>query len=418
MINELQKRPFARPLLIWIGGILLYSFFSYPLLAGIACVLSLGLLVASLYVYQRSDYSGRWMWGATFLWLLLALSVLVTGYAEKRLGQPRSVGAWERQAQIQQQKLVETFDRLRLNDSGKNVLATLTLGYRQAMDREMNRQFIATGVVHILSVSGYHIMVACGFISLLLGFIPRNGWGNRIRNPLMIILLWWYVWITGLSIPAVRAGLMMTFFLLGGILNRDGDRYNTLAASAFCMLVYQPFWLFDIGFQLSYVAVWFLLYLQPRLNSLIDVRNPLLATPWGWVTTTVAAQVGTTFLCLYYFGQFSTVFLLTNLPLTLISGLLIPCGLLFSLLPPVCPGYGMLQGIVEESVRGMLWIVERFSAFPLAVVTFDFGFLSLLVGYTLLFLFLGYHKRRPWMLLLALTLCFIWLLTLLVLKKC
>ena len=101
---------------------------------------------------------------------------------------------------------------------------------------------------------------------------------------------------------------MLTMYLTGGVLDRRAERYNILAASAFCMLVYEPLYLFDIGFQLSYLAVLSILYFQPRLQALIKVHNPFLRTPWGWVTVTLSAQAGTTFLCLYYFGQFSTVF--------------------------------------------------------------------------------------------------------------
>jgi len=84
-------------------------------------------------------------------------------------------------------------------------------------------------------------------------------------------------------------------YLTGGVLDRRAERYNILAASAFCMLVYEPLYLFDIGFQLSYLAVLSILYFQPRLQALIKVHNPFLRTPWGWVTVTLSAQAGTTF---------------------------------------------------------------------------------------------------------------------------
>ena len=93
--------------------------------------------------------------------------------------------------------------------------------------------------------------------------------------------------ITGLAASAVRAGLMLTLYLTGRVLRRMTDGYNTLAAAAFCMLVFNPLYLFDIGFQLSYLAVLSILYLQPRLQNLIVVRNPVIAIPWGWITVFV-----------------------------------------------------------------------------------------------------------------------------------
>ena len=88
---------------------------------------------------------------------------------------------------------------------------------------------------------------------------------------------------------------MLTMYLTGGVLDRRAERYNILAASAFCMLVYEPLYLFDIGFQLSYLAVLSILYFQPRLQALIKVHNPFLRTPWGWVTVTLSAQASVLF---------------------------------------------------------------------------------------------------------------------------
>ena len=105
--------------------------------------------------------------------------------------------------------------------------------------------------------------------------------------------------------------------------------FSALTLTAFIMLIYQPMYLFDVGFQLSYLAVFFILFLVPRFKEWIVVRNPLLAMPWEWITVSIAAQIGTALLCFYYFGQFSTVFLFTNLPVTLLAMFLIPfafCG--------------------------------------------------------------------------------------------
>lgn len=102
---------------------------------------------------------------------------------------------------------------------------------------------------------------------------------------------------------------MLSLYLTGRALRRVTDGYNTLAAAAFCMLAYNPYYLFDVGFQLSYLAVFFILFLVPRFKEWIVVRNPLLAMPWEWITVSIAAQIGTALLCFYYFGQFSDSFL-------------------------------------------------------------------------------------------------------------
>ena len=263
--------------------------------------------------------------------------------------------------------------------------------------------------------------IVCGFLSFLLSFLPRNGLGKWLRYLLTIVLLWTFVAVTGFAASAVRAGLMLTLFLTGLLLGKLTERYNILAASAFCMLVYEPLYLFDIGFQLSYLAVFSILYFQPRMQRLIEIRNPFLLTPWRWITVTVSAQIGTTFLCLYYFGRFSTVFLLTNLPLTLLATLLVPVCLVWMLLPAGFPGAEWLQVVVEWLARRMLWIVDSFSRVPGAVFSFRFDFLTMLVAYGMLLFTLLYGRTgRSRYLFVALSLLLIILLVRLIgnLKLC
>lgn len=411
MIKELQKRPFARPLLIWISGILLQVFIPWRI-SFFLLIFPTSILI---YLYTRRrksseiyDYEARWLWGGVFLSLLLFFSMQKTAGSFRESSEKPVLTSMQRLATAARQELLKPFDRLNLTEKEKSVLATITLGYRETMKREVKRSFSAVGVAHLLAVSGFHVAIVCGFLSLLVSFLPRNRTGRSVRYLLTVSLLWIFAAITGLAASAVRAALMLTLYLTGRLLRRKTDSYNTLFAAAFCMLVYQPFYLFDIGFQLSYLAVFSILYIQPRLNGLIVVRNPLLAVPWGWITITVAAQLGTTCLCLYYFGQFSAVFLFTNLPLTFIATLLIPAALLWILLPAACPGYGYLQIIVEELTRGMLWIVEVFNRVPGAVFSFRFDLYSMLLGYGILIFALLYIKeRKPRLLLVALSLLFL-----------
>lgn len=413
MISELQKRPFVRPLLFWMAGIALSSsVYTYIGFGGI--LLSLGLfLLLSLCLtgfYPLSlIYGNRWVGGSALLFLLLFLSFAVSRFSADH---SFTAGGIMTRAQTIRQELVESIDRLALTDSEKSVLATLVLGYRKVMSRETREKFTIAGVSHILSVSGFHVAVVAGFLLFFFSFLPR---GNLClqwtRYVLLMLLVWSFVFISGMSAPAARAGIMFSFFQTGRVLGRSSDPYNTLAASAFCMLAYRPAYLFDIGFQLSYSAVFFILYLQPRIAAWIKVRNPLLAMPWGWITVTLAAQIGTTFLCLYYFGRFSVFFLYANLPVMLFANLLIPVGLLWMLLPPWLPGYSGLQSLLEFLTRSLVSVVDFIASLPGASVDFPFGFLSMITGYTLLFLLFFYFRRRsPWMLLLALSLCFLLLL--------
>lgn len=411
MWKEIQKRPFSRPLFLWIAGILFATCLPGRI-AGMMC-LCIPLLVLSVsFALVRKgqgevSYGYRWVWGGIFSILFLSLSIGWAYRAERQAERNKQkvseiTGLTARSRHLQQ-VLVEDLDRLRLTDEEKSVLATLTIGYRQVMNREVKRRFSATGVSHILAVSGLHVGIVCGFLFLLLQPLSRRSLGRKIRYLAATVWVWGYVWMTGMAPSAIRAGIMLSVYLIGQVLRRPIDRYNTVAAAAFCMLVYDPFYLFDIGFQLSFLAVFFILFFQPRLEQWMVVKNPLLAAPWTWITVSLAAQMGTSFLCLYYFQRFSWVFLLTNLPLTVLATVLIPAGLLWFLLPDWLPGYGYLQYAVEGLTRSLLGIVDAFARIPgMSYVGHWSGGSVILVYGILFFCMLYVSERRPWQLITAL----------------
>jgi competence protein ComEC len=404
VIKEIQKRPFLRPLIIWITGIILQTCGSFRLFSfGLLFVPAMLLLAPTgLKKKPELNYKGRWNWGLAFICLLLFLSIQMTAYHESRISDPNPslLQQWAGHARKQ---LLAPLEHLRLTDTERSVLATITLGDGGEMSKTVIQQFADTGVVHILSVSGFHVAIVCGFLMRILSVLSVSVTGRWIRYFLALLLLWIFTAISGLAAASVRAAIMLTLYLTGKQLSRATDGYNTVSASAFCMLVYNPFYLYDIGFQLSYTAVVFILYLQPRLNRLIRVKNPILKTPWEWITLTLAAQTGAAFLCLFYFGQFPSVFLFTNLPLSLIATLLIPLALLWMLAPAEFPGLDMLQPVLEMLTRAMMWIVDTFSRMPAGTLPLRFSFVMMLLSYAaLFFLFLYNEKRRPRLLLVSL----------------
>jgi competence protein ComEC len=309
----------------------------------------------------------------------------------------------QEKAKQTQTDMVSRLDTLRLSDDEKAILATLTVNYRKALSRETRSRFSTTGVAHILSVSGFHVGIVAGLLAFLFARFPKRPFFRWLKYILTLTLIWAYAFIAGLSNPAVRAALMLTIFLTGQVLQRRPERYNTLAAAAFCMLAYNPLVLFDIGFQLSFTAVFFILYLQPRFYRLIELRNPVFKSLWGILTVTVAAQIGTVFLSCFYFGQSSSIFLFTNLLLSLLATLIIPLTLFWMLLPAGIPGSGILQWLLETLSKGMMEVVNRFSQVPWASFALRFDFLTLLTAYSILGLFLCYFQsKRSWMLLAAL----------------
>ncbi|MBR5296444.1 MAG: ComEC/Rec2 family competence protein [Parabacteroides sp.] len=387
MIKELHISPFARPLCVWIIGVLLQVNFSIAYESLFMLLILWGFLFLSWAICLETNrtvwvYEGRWIWGVTFMFMLLCVAVLQTCYVE--LGYCFSFVNEELLlfAAHLREILLNHLEYLHLLEEEKAVLGTITLGYKEGMDWEVRKQFSMAGVVHLLSVSGFHVAIVGRLISSALFFMPRNGVGKWLRYGLTLLFLWLFVLISGMAAPAIRAALMITLLLTGKVLERLTERYNILFASAFCMLVYNPLYLFDVGFQLSYLAVFSILYFYPRILRLIPVRNPLFRIPWGWIAVSVSAQLGTVGLCLYYFGEFSTVFLLANLPLTLFVTILIPVALIWMLLP-IDEGwiYVGLKNVVEWLTASLFDIVKMFSQVSGATVSFRFDFISMLTFY-------------------------------------
>ena len=405
-IDEIQKRPFLRPLIFWIAGILLQicfplQKFSFAFLAVVLIVLLLSFTLPR-WRHDTLLYPYRWVWGIVFVCILVFLAIQTTHLTEQRLSRPQETGYLLGKAQEMQSRMVGKLGLLHLSDENKAVLATLTVNYRKAMTSGIRNRFSVTGVSHLLAVSGFHVGIVSAFVNALLSIFSRKRVSTRWAKFLLtLICVWTFTFLSGLATAAVRAAVMITIYLTGSVLGRNADKYNTLAGTAFCMLVFNPFYLFDVGFQLSFMAVFFILYLQPRLSRLIEMRNPLIANPWNVLTVTLSAQTGTCFLCFFYFGQSSMVFLFTNLALSLLATLLIPITLIWMITPTSIPGVEMIGVVVETMTRWFIWVVDRFASIPGATFSLQFDFFTLVFSYLCLAFVLFYFRSRRYGMLVA-----------------
>ena len=301
-------------------------------------------------------------------------------------------------SQETRRSLASPIDSLNLDDNSKAVLAAITIGSRESMSREMNRSFSAAGAAHVLSVSGFHVGVICGFMSLALSIFGTGARFRTFRHLVTIMVVWIFALITGSALPTIRAAVTITLYLSAQILRRRSNSYNNLCAAAFLMLIINPRDLFDIGFQLSFISVASIIFFQPRIASLIEVKNPILRKPWDWLALSIAAQAGVSFMCIYYFGQISTVFLPANLCLSLISTILIPVAILWMLLPTGIPMHNHLRRIVEFLTEIMVKTTESFAQIPLSTInlrldgaTTVFCYVTMLLG---AYLWFGGRRRN------------------------
>lgn len=261
MLKMLLKRPMARPLLVWITGILLQTSCQIEPYSVLFLIFSLtGILFSWYYAGKQSGkslFSGRAIWGIHLVLLLLFLSVQFTCLHQKRQEINLLPAGVFLKAENIRDKVLSSIEKLAVPDDQKAVLATITLGYRQALPKEVRNRFALTGTAHILAVSGMHVAIAYGFLSFVFALFPLKYKLSFLIYLLSLCLIWGYVLLTGYIPSAVRAGCMISLYLAGREWVKHTDGYNTLAAAAFCMLVVRPLYLFDIGFQLSFIAVFF-----------------------------------------------------------------------------------------------------------------------------------------------------------------
>ncbi|MEA5461181.1 ComEC/Rec2 family competence protein [Arcicella sp. LKC2W] len=225
---------------------------------------------------------------------------------------------------------------------GKNqygVAIAMILGQRDDLSNDLMQAYSAAGAIHVLSVSGLHVGVIYGVLLWIFGFMRKKGkTGKFILFWLIFLILWSYAFITGLSSPVLRSTIMFSIFLFAKIFQKNKDGYNTTAFSAFCILLYNPNFLFNVGFQLSYLAVFGMIFFQPLLNPLfvIDKKKNWIYwlgdRIWKITTVAVAAQIATLPVTIYYFHQFPNYFLFANPAVIVLSSIVLICGLAFVIL--------------------------------------------------------------------------------------
>lgn len=217
-------------------------------------------------------------------------------------------------------------DQLGDNDESGVVAAMLT-GYRADISADMMNAYSKAGVIHIMSVSGLHVGV---IYIMITAFVGLFGWFKKRKwlNVLLVLsLIWFYAFLTGLSASVLRSAVMISFVVAGTAMQRNISPYNSLAAAAFLLLVFNPGSLGEIGFQLSFVAVLGILLFQRPLYNLWHIRNKWLDKIWQLACVSMAAQLITLPFILYNFGQFPVYFLISNMIVVPMSSLVLYAGM-------------------------------------------------------------------------------------------
>ena len=230
------------------------------------------------------------------------------------------------------EKLMSSFDMHNFSPQVQHTLDALLFGQRQDMDTATADAYKNAGVMHILAISGLHFAVLFYMLSFLLRPLERFSRKGRLAHFIIVLtLLWCFAFLAGLSASVVRSVVMFTFICIGQYFNRNGSIYNSLAVSALVLLMCRPAFLFDAGFQLSYLAVISIVALEPfykRLRTKYRTANYVSDT----LLVSLTAQIGVLPLSLYYFNQFPLLFLLANLIIIPLSNIVLCAGIVVLLL--------------------------------------------------------------------------------------
>ncbi|MSP85149.1 MAG: ComEC family competence protein [Flavobacteriaceae bacterium] len=210
-------------------------------------------------------------------------------------------------------KILSNLEKSNFSKDELHVVAALILGQQQDVSPEILNDYQFAGAIHILSVSGLHVGFILLFITFLLKPLRKNKVGNTIRLVTIIVSLWGFAILAGLSPSVVRSVTMFSFVAFGMHIKRNTNIFHTLLVSILLILLFKPSFLFDVGFQLSYIALFFIFWLQPLLENLWTPNNKILNYFWKILTVSFAAQIGAFPLSIYYFHQFPGLFFLTNL---------------------------------------------------------------------------------------------------------
>ncbi len=247
------------------------------------------------------------------------------------------------------------------------VAEALLIGYRDDLDKDLVQSYSNTGVVHIIAISGLHLGMIYGLLILLLKPFRKQKW-IRVAKPLIILsVLWGFSLLAGVAASILRSAVMFSFIVMGESLGRRTNIYNTLAASAFCLLVFNPYFFWDVGFQLSYAAVLSIVLFMKPIYRLIYFENKLLNAIWQLNAVTLSAQVLTLPLILYYFHQFPNLFLFTNFVAVPLSGFIL-YGELLLLIVSAIPFLNLYTGrCISFLIAQMDGIIERTDRLPFAV---------------------------------------------------
>ncbi len=296
-----------------------------------------------------------------------------------------------------QHKLLTIFTENNISGNEFAVGAALLLGYTDKLDADIIQAYASTGALHVLSVSGLHVAIIYVVLNWLLFFFDKFKYGNIFKAIILLLFIWFYAMLTGLSPAVLRSAAMLSLIIIAKAYKRKTNIYNTLAASVFILLLYNPYLIMDVGFQLSYLAVIGIVFIQPKIDAWINTENWwwLFQKIWELMSVSLAAQLATFPLGLHYFHQFPNYFLLSNFIVIPISTLIMYLGISVFVFVKV----PLLVKYVALCFNYCIWIlnftVTKIERFPYSLIQgISISIFETWIIYGVILIFIYYFMSR------------------------
>jgi competence protein ComEC len=301
------------------------------------------------------------------------------------------------------ERCIQILRKYLATDEAFSVAAALILGYRDAVDADLATAYTDTGAMHLLAVSGMHVGLLYSALIFLFQFqMSGSRTWSYLRTSILFISVWGFTLLTGAGASMLRAAAMFSLFYIGRALHRSTDMYHIWAISAFLLLLWNPYQLFDVGFQLSYLAVLGIILYYSKIYKQLYFKSKILKYVWQTIAIGLAAQLTTLPISLYYFGQFPTYFWLSGLLAIPISTIALYIGIVLLLTDPFLPYFspiiGKLLQVFINWMNGSIRLVQNLPAAVHSVSWVTGSVVFILYGILICWTIAIQRRRLNWVL--------------------
>lgn len=294
-------------------------------------------------------------------------------------------------------KLLKSYQIESFKPDNYNLLMALLFGEKTALSKELSNNYTNAGIIHILAISGLHIALIYGILLWFTKPLKKLKKGKLYIFLISLSVLWFYAILAGFSASIVRAAVMFSLIALAKILNRDSNIYNSLALSAFILLLFNPNYLFDIGFQLSFAAVLSIVIFQPLVRKYSYSKYYVIRETKSLLLISLVAQIGVLPLSLYYFGQFPMLFLVANIVAIPLSSMILILGLVLIpinfLLPKVAIYLSHFVNFLIDVMNDFTSWIVTFETFIIKNIAFHAVLVVLLYVIIATVIYFVYHPK-------------------------